>query len=121
MSSKNLSSKLSKSLKLSKKSCKALTLVISGVLVLCGLFLLNKYVFKINENFQKGEAPMPTNNSTYYADEIYDYIPPGCGSIITEKESQRYYDDMMSQPESSRASYYDTLVAEIDDRCRGSK
>ena len=40
---------------MSKKSCKALTLVISGLLVLCALYLLNKYVFKINENFQTVE------------------------------------------------------------------
>ena len=45
----NYLTRLSKSLKLSKKSCKALTLVISGLLVLCALYLLNKYVFKINE------------------------------------------------------------------------
>ena len=40
--------------KLSKKTCKILTLVLSVVLVLAVLFLLNKYVFKINvtENFQ---------------------------------------------------------------------
>ena len=53
--SSKLSSRLSKSLKLSKKSCKALTLVISGLLVLCALYLLNKYVFKINENFQESQ------------------------------------------------------------------
>ena len=34
--------------KLSKNSCKILTLVLSAVLVLAVLFLLNKYVLKIN-------------------------------------------------------------------------
>ena len=63
------SKRVSSSLKLSKKSCKALTLVISGLLVLCVLLLLNKYVFKLNENYQNTPTTPPQ-------DEVRTPSPP---------------------------------------------
>ena len=51
--------------KLSKRSCKVLTLILSAILVIIALYLLNKYVFKINvrENFEDSdEKPLNTDD-----------------------------------------------------------
>jgi hypothetical protein len=60
--------------KLSKKSCKVLTLVLSVILVLIGLYLLNKYVLKINvrENFQ--DINNTNNTGVWLSKKQYNII-----------------------------------------------
>lgn len=122
MSSKRVSSKLS------KKSCQALTLIISGLLVLSALFLLNKYVFKINENFYQASptmmqnpttslqnsSPQPTLSRDYYANQILQERP--C-SAIDESVANINYDTMM-RAEGDFENVFQTILDKNAMRCQ---
>ena len=76
--------------KLSKKTCKILTLVLSIALVLVVLFLLNKYVFKINvtENFQ--------NNPT---------ISSNLNQEMSEEEKNKLVQELLTKNQTKIDNY----------------